>query len=163
MNFSNSNLSFPKLKDVPSYGDAMRYHSENFGDNSSSSSSLGINRYGGDEFEAYLSKGEIKVVVDWGPSQPDLYKMMVPRSSYHDHNDISRDDITDKVRLCIRIDVNGIGRRPAMKLLASNKSELCVMTKNDNVDYESYCRFPHVEISWRHDRTRGHKMCENRG
>lgn len=118
----------------PSYEDAMRYHAEYRGDD------VGTECYG-DEFAKYLGSCELKVHVDWGPNRSKLYKMIMISSR---SNTSVAGDETETV-LHARITVHGIGRRPAMALLASNESEIDI--PNDTNE----CTFPEISVSWKHN------------
>eukprot|EP00985_Skeletonema_marinoi_P014476 scaffold7337_cov106-Skeletonema_marinoi.AAC.12 len=109
MSFTNCNLCHPKLTASPSYGDAIRYHAES----ESHESGVGINCYG-DEFKEYLSDGTLRVGVDWGTNHSELYQQLV----YACFSGVNG-DTTSTLTVLAQITVHGIGRRPAMALLAS--------------------------------------------
>jgi len=141
MNFANCNFCHPKLKASPSYGDAIRYHAES----ESSEKGIGsINCYG-DEFKEYLSDGTLRVDVDWGTNHPDLCQQLI--HSCCSSVDGRHDDIaTLKARA--QITVHGIGRRPAMTLLASNSIEIALSLRSSD---DTTIKFPPFSVKWRHD------------
>ncbi|KAK1742684.1 hypothetical protein QTG54_006281 [Skeletonema marinoi] len=137
MNFTNCNLCHPKLTASPSYGDAIRYHAES----ESHENGVGINCYG-DEFKEYLSDGTLRVDVDWGTNHSELYQQLVD-ACFSGVNG----DTTSTLTVLAQITVHGIGRRPAMALLASNSIQIDASLQNDN----STKIFPPFDVKWRHD------------
>lgn len=135
MNFANCSLCHPKLKASPSYGDAIRYHA----DSESHENGLGsINCYGA-EFEEYLSDGTLRVDVDWGTNHSELYQQLIDTCC-----SCVDDKYTSTLTVHAQIAVLGIGRRPAMTLLASNSIEIDVLSLQSTV-------FPPFGVKWRHD------------
>jgi len=137
MNFTNCNLCHPKITASPSYGDAIRYHAES----EPHENGVGINCYG-DEFKEYLSDGTLRVDVDWGTNHSELCQQLVD-TCFSGLND----DTSSTLTVLAQITVHGIGRRPAMALLASNSIQVDASFQNDN----STKIFPPFNVKWRHD------------
>ena len=184
MNISNCNLCYPKLHVTPSYGDAMKYHAECcFNDSNGEGGGvlLGINHYGGDEFKAYLSTGEMKVGVDWGPAEEPLiieddgsrsdseagcdnncpsspspltkYIESVVAQNCTGDGGNDNDDKTQQQNLQVQLTVHGIGRRPGMKLFASNQKDIRISkTKESNSakGRRFNIQFPRMDVTWKH-------------
>lgn len=144
MNFSNCNLCLPKLKASPSYGDAMRYHTESEC-HENGLGGINFNYCYGDEFKEYLSDGTLRVDVDWGTNHLELCQQIIDTCcSDANNSDTTSASAAAKVLLA-QITVHGIGRQPAMKLIASNSIQIDVSLQNDKK------LFPFFEVKWRHD------------
>ena len=152
MNYTNCNLCYPKLNVSPSYGDAIRYHAElpsetshhhNHHETTSESYDThdlikGINNYG-EEFKEYLSNGTLQVNVDWGKNHGELAQHII-QSCYY----ASSESSSSVCKLRVHITVHGIGKRPAMKLIASNSVDIDVSSTNNTTV------FPPFGVNWRH-------------
>lgn len=159
MNYTNCNLCYPKLNVSPSYGDALRYHAElpsetshhhNHHETTSESYDThdlikGINNYG-EEFKEYLSNGTLQVDVDWGKNHGELAQHII--QSCHDASGAGTTGSSSEsffvCKLRVHITVHGIGKRPAMKLIASNSVDIDVSSTNNTTV------FPPFGVNWRH-------------
>lgn len=132
MNISNCNFCYPKLTVSPSYGDAIRYHAD-FREghpeiNDLESYPISLQRY--------IKQGTMVAVVDWGPADSSHRKMLsdfIVKACTVDSQTLENP--------IAELTVHSIGCRPAMALLASVASEICV----DLTD----CSFSEMCISWR--------------
>lgn len=141
MDFSNCNLCLPKLKASPSYGDAIRYHADAELE-CHKNGSVGINCYG-DEFKEYLSDGTLRVDVDWGTNHLELCQQIIDTCCSDANSDTT--SYASAAKVLARITVHGIGRMPAMKLIASNSIKIDASFQNSKLF------FPLFEVKWRHD------------
>lgn len=138
LNISNCNLIYPKLRVTPSYGEAIRYHAEFRGE----VGGIGdVGSYGGeDELQRYVATGELVVSVDWGCTASDsaklskfVFEVVKPDGLVCEHP-------------TVELTVRGIGRRPAMTLLASSASEVHINITT------GVCIFEATNVAWKHSK-----------
>ena len=149
MDYTNCNLCHPKLRAKPSYGDAIRYHAES---EPNEHGLLGIHRYG-DEFTEYLAHGTLSVDVDWGVNQWSIVEHFRDAGCFNNGDGGDTTTCSTLLRLCAQMTVHGIGRRPAMTLVASNSIQINVPTLNNGDDHTVDDFFPKFCVKWRHDVT----------
>lgn len=161
MNYTNCNLCYPKLNVSPSYGDAIRYHTELSSEtphHETTSKSYdthnlikGINNYG-EEFKEYLSNGKLRVDVDWGKNHGELARHIM--QSCYDASGTNGSESSSVCKLRVQITVHGIGKRPAMKLIASNSVDVDVSSVlqqgNGQEGTNNTTVFPPFGVNWRH-------------